>query len=47
VGFIGFLGIVYLCFVGVWFWASIFFISLYYFWEESGFPPFFFFLYFH
>jgi hypothetical protein len=29
VGFVEFLGIVYLCFVGVWIWVSIFFISLY------------------
>jgi hypothetical protein len=28
VGIVGFLGVMYLCFVGVWNWASIFFISL-------------------
>jgi hypothetical protein len=28
VGFVGFLGIVYLCFVGVWIWVSISFILL-------------------
>jgi hypothetical protein len=28
VGLIGFLGIVYLCFVGVWIWLSVFFLSL-------------------
>jgi hypothetical protein len=30
VGFFGFFGIVYLCFVGVWIWASVFFISLWF-----------------
>jgi hypothetical protein len=30
VGFIGFFGIVYLCFVGVWIWVSVFFISMWF-----------------
>jgi hypothetical protein len=34
VGFIGFFGIVYLRFVGVWVWVSVFF------WGETGFPLF-------
>jgi hypothetical protein len=27
-GIAGFLGVIYLCFVGVWNWVSVFFISL-------------------
>jgi hypothetical protein len=41
-GFVGFLGIVYFCFVGVWIWVSIFFISSEFctnlFWKTEWFP---------